>query len=1386
MKRKYNKIQNPLKSIYRTHLKQFLLILISICISQRLYAYTVQNGCPDFQNIEASYVDAFTGVFDNPFDSIGIVENRHTLNTEIQSDPNTGGKLSTIPKGELKSIRLGNDMIGGEAEAIAYHFIVDPDNSLLFVNFAVVLEDPGHDFIFQPRFVVRVTDKEGNLVSDCSEYDVSAAAGLSGFQDYLGGYTAVRWRDWTKVGLDLTPFSNQEVQVQFITYDCALLGHFGYAYFTAYCAPNKLEIKECSGSSFSVSAPEGFASYHWDNGDTTCFTTRKMIDGNMNIYCEITSVTGCSFTQSAFIAQADDETETFFKDTICQGEPYEKHNYKLPPQYNVGTTTYNNVIFNPNQCSESTETKLELTIIQQFYDIEASICHGEDYDNYGFSIQQPPVGILFDTLRFAHDDTHRCDSIVCLKLTISETLNLPNDIVGEKNPCTGNACTYFIDSDNNSTNYTWTLPENAVVLKGETSPQIVLYFTDDRPGTIILKGENGCGTGAVPFEVSPQMSYHQLIKDTACTNQVYNKYGFNLGKLTTTGYFTHTKNLKTTKGCDSVVVLALTVFAEPKVSIEVEGDETFLCASNRVMLKANGNAGGYILHTCDSLPFVIGDIYCEDGSLIHAKDYSPNKKAVGVVFYVDPDYQYALVTDLKDIFSYEYIQWGGLGYDIPNLANYTKVRDVMNDNDGYGNTAIIRNTGDASVYPVAWSVDFENGWYLPAIGELRLLYSNLHEVNKSIAIVGGNELPSNTNGLSNPTNYFSSSELSDMYFCIITQIGEIMGMNKGYIKGNVRQIRSVKLPHATQPKYKIGDLVENEYGEKGIAFKLNEDGRSGLMVALTETNYIYLWDNQFTDIPELTNRTDSNYYAEAIAAHEDVDGYNNTSMMRKHQSYADTLAVWSFDFEKGWFLPSAGQMDEIYALLPILDSSFVSINALPIYYDTYWTSSEYDSVYTWAYDMAYGNPDLYSKDELLLVRPISKFTYCEPYAELLDSSLTFLWDSGETTPYLEVYPLESTTYSVTATSNNGCSVRAQKSLIVNPTGQVDLYDTICYGEHFINEYFNESESGVYTHTINTNQCDQNITLHLTVLDKQKPTIINDQICQGSTYLQNGFNITANRHGAFYDTLYLSNRNGCDSIVILNLNVRPMKKDTIYARICQNESYFEKGFSVVAYQPTGLHYFEQRTSDSLGCDILQTLALQVDSIYQRSMVDSICQNEQYTHNGFDITVDNIGYSSHYLTLKTTTGCDSIISLSLKVFETNEKHYKDTIGIGESYTNKDFSIPAQNTIGWHTFEKHLTNIHGCDSLIILDLYVQSDEETLNIPTSFTPLNQNGENDVFLPGYEIYVYDRYGLLVCHSMNGWDGTYRGSLADAGVYIYTMKYKSGKEIHGTVEIIKE
>ena len=58
------------------------------------------------------------------------------------------------------------------------------------------------------------------------------------------------------------------------------------------------------------------------------------------------------------------------------------------------------------------------------------------------------------------------------------------------------------------------------------------------------------------------------------------------------------------------------------------------------------------------------------------------------------------------------------------------------------------------------------------------------------------------------------------------------------------------------------------------------------------------------------------------------------------------------------------------------------------------------------------------------------------------------------------------------------------------------------------------------------------------------------------------------------------------------------------------------------------------------------------------------------------------------------------------------------------------------------------------------------------------------------ELYIYSRYGHLVSHTTDGWDGTWsegmhKGQIADPGVYYYVAKLPDGSTKKGTVEIVK-
>lgn len=127
--------------------------------------------------------------------------------------------------------------------------------------------------------------------------------------------------------------------------------------------------------------------------------------------------------------------------------------------------------------------------------------------------------------------------------------------------------------------------------------------------------------------------------------------------------------------------------------------------------------------------------------------------------------------------------------------------------------------------------------------------------------------------------------------------------------------------------------------------------------------------------------------------------------------------------------------------------------------------------------------------------------------------------------------------------------------------------------------------------------------------------------------------------------------------------------------------------------------------------------------------------------------------------------------------------DVAYLNESFTGHGFAVDELDEVGDFKYTATYTGENGCDSTVVLNLTVK--ERPLIIPTAFTPHFADDMNDHFMPGYEVYIYDRYGNLVCHSEDGWDGTYRGKVATAGVYVYTLVMKDGQMRKGTIEVVK-
>jgi gliding motility-associated-like protein len=126
---------------------------------------------------------------------------------------------------------------------------------------------------------------------------------------------------------------------------------------------------------------------------------------------------------------------------------------------------------------------------------------------------------------------------------------------------------------------------------------------------------------------------------------------------------------------------------------------------------------------------------------------------------------------------------------------------------------------------------------------------------------------------------------------------------------------------------------------------------------------------------------------------------------------------------------------------------------------------------------------------------------------------------------------------------------------------------------------------------------------------------------------------------------------------------------------------------------------------------------------------------------------------------------------------------------SYVNQVYEVTILNT-------SDVGNPRPCKASALCYVYV-GNEPPVYVPNAFTP-NGDGVNDVFLVyGSEIklitvQIYDRIGEKLFESHNqlqGWDGTYKGTLLQPGVYAYyiTIEFLNGKtlEKEGSVTMIR-
>jgi gliding motility-associated-like protein len=259
--------------------KKFYILLFT---TYTFLGAIAQNQCPPNIDFELGNFNRWvceTGFSDVSLNPTGPVNNQHSIVGNLNTGVDFYGNFPiSCPNGSGYSIRLGNDLsrlkdggIGAQAVTYTYNIPASTVNFSVLYQYAIVLEDPittPHTTVQKPRFQAIVKNITDNVEIGCVSFDFFAGGGLPGFlpSPNSPNSSTVYYKNWTPITLNLSQYAGKTIELKFVTSDCTLGGHFGYAYVdvNSVCNGAIIGTTLCKGdTSVNLTAPYGFQSYQW-------------------------------------------------------------------------------------------------------------------------------------------------------------------------------------------------------------------------------------------------------------------------------------------------------------------------------------------------------------------------------------------------------------------------------------------------------------------------------------------------------------------------------------------------------------------------------------------------------------------------------------------------------------------------------------------------------------------------------------------------------------------------------------------------------------------------------------------------------------------------------------------------------------------------------------------------------------------------------------------------------------------------------------------------------------------------------------------------------------------------------------------------------------------
>ena len=1027
--------------------------------------------------------------------------------------------------------------------------------------------------------------------------------------------------------------------------------------------------------------------------------------------------------------------------TLCKGESYNANGFQFIAA-NVGDTTLTQVLATSFGCDST--VNLHITVNPTHHVVlNDQVCAGTAYTANGFDTTFAQAGSY--TLHNYDQNVFGCDSVTELSLTVrpvynqnitkmiceNGSFNFGGDILTAAGTYTKTfTSVYGCDSTVTLTLTVGTESRDTItadVCAGGSYTQNgfnIQNATTTQYYELQGTDENGCPSTTVLHLIVHELNTTEL-NATLCLGEYYRLNGFNV-QASKVGDTTHTRIVPTMYGCDSTVVLHLTVNPTSTVALTDE-----ICAGNRYEL--NGfdtlftEAGVYTLvnhdpnvYGCDSattmtltvwpnLQAEIEEYICFNGSydfngttLTEAGtfvDTLPTVHGCDSIITLTLNIYPENVTVLSDTACVTYT-WNNETYT--ETGEYIQHFTDVNGCDSTVTLNLVINTADTVEISDTACVTYTwNDVNYTTSGDYSQSFQNVNGCDSTVTL----HLVINT---------ADTVEISESACLTFTWNDETYTETGDYTQSflNVNGCDSTVTLHLTIHSADNTEFAEvacvsytwndSTYTQSGdyIQYFQNVNGcDSTVTLHLT----IHSADNtEFAEVACVSYTWNDSTYTQSgdyIQHFQNVNGCDSTVTLHltinpaNNEEFAEVACV-SYTWNDSTYTQSGDYIQHFQnvngcdstvtlhlTINPANNEEFTEVACVSYTWN--------DSTYTQTGDYIQYFQNVNGCDSTVTLHLVINPTDNTEFAEV--ACVSYTWNDSTYT--------QSGDYIQYFQNVNGCDSTVTLHLTINPANSVEFEEVACVSYTWNDSTY--TQTGDYIqHFQNVNGCDSVVTLHLTINPVHNIDLY-DTICLGTAYTANGFNVQPSSAGLVTMTNQQNNQYGCDSTTTLHLTVWPTSDVQHTATVCQSETFNLYGFDTLM-TAAGVYTLVHEGLNIHGCDSTTTVTLTVNPTYSADTTVNICDvdvpymwdDEQYWEtDDYDITYT------------TVNGCDSIVHLHLNVNPTYTQDTAVTVcqGALPYWFDDEHSF---STAGLHTIS--LTTVSGCDSVWHLQLTITPNSE------------------------------------------------------------------------------